>query len=101
MKRTLSAAIAVAFLVTPAFAGRINNRRENQQDRIAQGVASGRLTPRETVRLERNEVRLHGEIADMREDNGGKLTKKDRVIVNRQQNKLSRQIYKLKHDGQK
>ena len=45
MKRTLSTAIAVALLVTPAFAGRINSRRENQQDRIAQGVASGQLTP--------------------------------------------------------
>jgi ribosomal protein S2 len=101
MKRTLSTAIAVALLVTPAFAGRINKRRENQQDRIAQGVASGQLTPRETVRLEKNEVRLNGEIADMREDNGGTLTKKDRVIVNRQQNKLSRQIYAQKHDGQK
>jgi hypothetical protein len=101
MKRTLSTAIAVALLVTPAFAGRINNRRENQQDRIAQGVASGQLTPRETVRLEKNEVRLNGEIGDMRQDNGGTLTAKDRVVINRQQNKLSRAIYKQKHDGQK
>jgi|SRR5438105_1819024 len=101
MKRTFSTAIAIALLVTPAFAGRINNRRENQQDRIAQGIASGQLTARETARLEKNEVRLNGEISDMREDNGGTLTKKDRLIVNRQQNKLSRQIYVQKHDGQK
>src|ERR1051326_390669 len=80
--------------------GRIQRRKENQQHRIAQGGASGQLTPRETARLENREARLNGEIRDMREDNGGKLTPKDRRIVNRQQNRLSRQIYRQKHDNQ-
>lgn len=77
---------------------RIERRKENQQRRIAQGVASGELTPRETARLERQETRLNGEIRDMREDDGGRLTPKDRRIVNRQQNRLSRRIYRQKHD---
>ena len=81
--------------------GRIQERKENQQRRIAQGVASGQLTPRETSRLENHEARLNGEIRDMREDNGGKLTPRDKRIVNRQQNRLSRQIYRQKHDAQK
>jgi hypothetical protein len=81
--------------------GRIQQRRENQQDRIAAGVASGQLTPRETARLERGEARLNGEIRDMREDGGGKLTARDRRVVNRQQDVLSRRIYRQKHDGQK
>jgi hypothetical protein len=34
----------------------------------------------------------------MREDDGGKLTPKDRRVVNRQQDRLSRQIYRQKHD---
>jgi hypothetical protein len=88
-------------LVTPAFAGRINNRRENQQDRIAQGIASGELTAREAARLEGGEARLNAEVADMRKDNGGSLTKRDRIAINRQQNKLSREIYRLKHDGRR
>lgn len=79
--------------------GRIQERKENQQDRIAQGVRSGSLTPRETARLENHEARLNGEIRDMRQDNGGKLTPHDRRIVNRQQNRLSRQIYRDKHNG--
>jgi len=81
-------------------AGRIQRRKENQQDRIAQGVKSGALTPRETARLENKEARLNGEIRDMREDHGGKLTPRDRRIINRQQNRLSRQIYRQKHDAQ-
>jgi len=100
MKRTLIS-IAVALLVTPAFAGRINNRRENQQDRIAQGIASGELTAREAARLERGEAQLNAEVADMRQDNGGSLTKRDRIAINRQQNKLSREIYRQKHDGRR
>jgi len=87
-------------LIAPAAsaAPRIRERQENQQRRIAGGVASGELTPRETARLERQESRRNGEIRDMREDDGGKLTPKDRRVVNRQQNALSRRIYRQKHD---
>jgi gas vesicle protein len=95
---------AVAPLLVAPIAGaetRIRERKENQQKRIAQGVASGELTPRETARLERQEGRLDHEIRDMRRDDGGRLTPKDRRVVNRQQNRISRHIYRQKHDGQK
>src|SRR5690348_17288450 len=36
----------------------INQREQNQQDRIANGVKGGQLTPGETQRLERGEQRL-------------------------------------------
>lgn len=93
------AALFVASDVSAA--GRIKNRKEQQQDRIAQGVASGQLTAGETARLERKEAALIRETRDMREDNGGKLTTKDRRIINRQENRLSRDIYREKHDGEK
>ena len=96
---SLASAMVLAAFGAPA-EGRIQQRRENQQARIAGGVASGRLTPRETTRLERGEARLDGEIRDMRENDGGKLTPRDRRVVNRQQNVLSRRIYRQKHDGQ-
>jgi len=97
----LPAAMAMVFVASIARAdGRIQRRRENQQDRIARGVASGQLTPRETARLERGEARLNGEIREMRNDNGGKLTPHDRRVVDRQQDVLSRRIYRQKHDGQ-
>jgi len=105
MKFRKSVEIAAAAALSPLFfaavaaaEGRIGAREQNQQRRIAQGIRSGQLTPRETARLERQESRLNGEIRDMREDDGGKLTPKDRRVVNRQQDRLSRQIYRQKHD---
>jgi hypothetical protein len=99
---TMSAAALAGFLLFPpsAEAGRIKKRAENQQDRIAQGIGSGALTPREAARLERREAHLNHEVRDMREDNGGTLTNREKLRVNRQQNRLSRGIYRQKHDGQ-
>ncbi len=44
-------------------------------------------------------MRLNREQRHMREDNGGKLTATDRTRINRQQNRLSRNIYRDKHNG--
>jgi flagella basal body P-ring formation protein FlgA len=79
---------------------RIHQRKENQQGRIAQGVKSGSLTPKETAHLEHKEVKLNKEIRHDRVQNGGNLTNKEKVQVNRQQNRLSKSIYKQKHDSQ-
>src|SRR5579862_4436146 len=77
----------------------IAQRKENQQDRIAQGVNSGQLTPGETANLEHKEAGLNRETRDMREDDNGHMTARDKAIVNRQQNHLSRQIYRDKHNN--
>ena len=87
-------------LAASAEAGTIKKRAENQQDRIAQGVKSGQLTAGETARIENKEARLNQEVRDMRALDGGKLTGKDRAVVNQQQNRLSRNIYRQKHDAQ-
>jgi hypothetical protein len=79
--------------------GRIQQRKENQQARIGNGVKNGTLSPRETVNLEKKEGALNHEIHHDRVQNGGNLTNKEKAQVNRQQNHLSRQIYKDKHDG--
>lgn len=78
----------------------IKQRKENQQDRIGNGVKNGSLTPRETSRLEHKEAALNREIHHDRVQNGGNLTNKEKAQVNRQQNRLSRDIYKQKHDAQ-
>ena len=77
----------------------VNGRRYNQQGRIAQGIASGQLTPGETKNLEGREARLNGEIHNDRAANGGTLTPQERQQVNRQQNNLSRSIYNDKHNA--
>lgn len=76
----------------------VNGRQFNQQGRIAQGVRSGELTPRETAHLENREANIHNEVHNDRAANGGKLTPQERQQVNRQQNAASRAIYRDKHN---
>jgi hypothetical protein len=78
----------------------INQRKENQQDRIAQGVKSGQLTAGETSRLEHQEAGLNKEERGMRAQDNGHPTKSDRKTLHQQQNQESRRIYRDKHNGQ-
>ena len=79
----------------------VNQRKENQQDRIAQGVKSGQLTAGETSGLEGREARVNREVRNDRAANGGHLTAQERAKVNRQQNRMSHSIYRDKHNGAK
>jgi len=116
MQRTLlTFALAVLAVSGPAFAqnqpapqpnsngttkeGSVNDRRQDQQGRIANGVQSGQLTAGETKNLEGREANLNREIKDDRSADGGKLTTQERQQVNRQQNHLSKSIYNDKHNA--
>jgi hypothetical protein len=77
----------------------IAQRKENQQDRIANGVKSGQLTPGETSKLETKEAAINGETKADRAANGGKLTAAEKAKINKQQNGVSKQIYKDKHNS--
>jgi len=95
----MTAMMGSALTLVSLNAQTVNQRRENQQDRIAQGVQSGQLTAGETARLEGKEARLNQEIRRDRLDHNGHLTQPEKAQVNRQQNRLSRQIYRDKHNG--
>jgi hypothetical protein len=102
LKSILLCATTVA-LMLPAMAQTsqsINQRKENQQDRIANGVQSGELTAKETQKLEKKESDLNQEERDMRKLDNGHLTTADKATLNQQQNQLSKNIYKQKHDAQ-
>lgn len=77
----------------------IAQRKENQQDRIANGVKSGQLTAGETANLEKKEAAINKETRTDRAANGGKLTSAEKAQVNRQQNQVSKQIYADKHNA--
>jgi DNA invertase Pin-like site-specific DNA recombinase len=77
----------------------IQERKENQQDRIANGVKNGSLTAGETANLEHKEAAVNRETRRDRRQNGGNLTNKEKAQINRQQNKLSRNIYRDKHNA--
>jgi hypothetical protein len=98
MKNIAITSVFISVFAVASF-GQVNSRRENQQDRIAQGVKSGQLTPGEAARIENNERALNGEIRADRKADGGKLTAAEKQQINRQQNGLSRQIYGDKHNG--
>jgi hypothetical protein len=84
---------------TPSKPGEVAERKENQQDRIANGVKSGQLTAGETSKLETKEAAINSETRRDRAANGGKLTAAEKQQINRQQNQLSKQIYTDKHNG--
>ena len=96
---------ALAMFAAPAFsqtdnpAPVVNQRKENQQDRIANGVQSGQLTAGETRNLEKKEAGLNAEENRMESRDNGNLTAGDKARLTRQQNRLSNQIYRDKHNG--
>lgn len=97
-------AMTVALMAAPALMSaqsnqEINQRKVNQQDRIAQGVRSGQLTAGETAHLERQESGINREERAMRAQDNGHLTKGDRRLINHQQNVESKRIYRNKHNG--
>jgi hypothetical protein len=88
---------------TPAPAAKpdptIAQRKENQQQRIGNGIQSGQLTAGETANLESKEAAINGETKADRAANGGKLTGAEKQQINQQQNQVSKQIYQDKHNA--
>ena len=77
----------------------INQRRDNQQDRLANGIQSGQLTAGETKNLESREANLNREIHDDRQADAGRLTSAEKQQIGQQQNNLSNRIYQDKHNA--
>ena len=77
----------------------IAQRKENQQQRIGNGVQSGQLTAGETANLETKEAAINGETKADRAANGGKLTAGEKKQVNSEQNAASKNIYNKKHNA--
>lgn len=75
----------------------VNSRETRQQNRIANGVKNGSLSPKETANLEKREAKVQNrEQKDMAAHNGH-LTKAEQNGINRQQNRISKSIHKDKH----
>ncbi len=106
MTRTIPVLTALFLLLlsVPALAGDpampgAERRQQVQQRRIADGVASGELTPRETVGLERQQAGI--ERARRRMEADGVVTPKERARLHVRQDKASRDIYRAKHNDRK
>jgi hypothetical protein len=77
----------------------VGQRRENQQDRIANGIRNGTMNAGQAARTENREQGINQQIRADRAGNGGKLTGQEHAQINREQNGASRQIYRQKHSG--
>jgi hypothetical protein len=99
------AAGLVAGVVTlgslPAVAGpynsTINQVEVNQEQRIHQGLNSGRLTPGEFRRLENQQARIRATEAQMRAH--GRLTPGEKTQLAQMQARANRNIYRYKHNN--
>ena len=98
--KTLIATALLASIVAPlaASAGEVEQRIDNQQHRINQGVRNGSLTAREYRRLDNRADRIQAERNRDLRRNDGHLTPAEYRHLNRQENRLSDQIYFDKHN---
>ena len=76
----------------------LDQRQQNQAQRIRQGVRSGELTRPETRRL------VHGQ-RELRQDermakSDGVVTARERAMLDREADQQSRRIHRQKHDAQ-
>jgi hypothetical protein len=85
----------------PAVAGPynsiINQVQSEQEQRIQQGLYSGRLTPGEFRRLENQQARIRATEAQMRAD--GRLTPGEKTQLAQMQARANRDIYCYKHNN--
>ena len=96
-------AAVLAALSFPVFAQttstpRIDQRQQNQEQRIDKGVQSGQLNQKEAARLEKGQARVQKMETKAVAD--GKVTAKERRKIERAQDKQSRKIAREKHDKQ-
>ena len=89
------AALVMGASVSSADA-QIRHRAQNQHQRIRQGVKSGELTRREAKNLRDDQKDLHQDVMLAKAD--GKVTKGERKIIRKEENKDSREIYRKKHN---
>ena len=102
MLRVLFAVAAAAALAAPVaradtFTPRVDRREMRQHARIQQGVRSGGLTRGEAARLRAGQRHVHR--MEARDKRDGIVTPRERIQLNRAQNRQSRHIARLKHNG--
>ena len=79
----------------------VNRREENQQQRIAQGDASGTLSAGQTAKIEGQEQKIQTQEAADMDAHNGHLTKPEQRQLNHEENRTSAEIFDDKHGALK
>ncbi|MEO0897235.1 MAG: hypothetical protein AAFY71_12595 [Bacteroidota bacterium] len=77
---------------------KVTGRQIHQTKRIKQGVRSGELTKKETVRLSAQQARIHATKRRAKAD--GVVTPAERATIRRKQKRANKNIYIQKNDRQ-
>jgi hypothetical protein len=75
----------------------VNQRLDNQQARINQGLAKGTMTGKQAARDEAHDANIAKRESVDEAKHNGHLTKGEQNRLNKSENKNSRRIYKQKH----
>jgi hypothetical protein len=75
----------------------VNQRLDNQQARIDQGLAKGTMTGQQAARDERHDANIAQREAVDESKHNGHITKGEQRRLNRSENRNSRHIYHQKH----
>lgn len=97
----LAAAAALAAVLVPAAAQAqgVDERFQDQHQRIRQGVGSDQVTRGEQYRLNRRDAYIHHQEHVNRRFDNGHLTGGERRQLNHELNHSSRRVYQDKHNG--
>lgn len=70
----------------------VNQRLNNQDKRIHEEVADGKLTHAQAAKLHKEDRQVRQEERDMASQDHGHITKQEKKTLNQQENKISHQI---------
>ncbi len=104
------ASLVAGMLATPVFAqetadpghprvNEVDQRLENQQNRIDNGVKDGQINGKELTRDEKRDEKVQQQLSADESKNGGHITKAEQRKLNRELNKNSRKIHKQRKDS--
>ena len=77
----------------------MNQRQQNEQNKISQGVSSGSLTTTQGAHLQNAENRIQQQEASDLAKNNGHLTGAEDRQLNREENRVNRRINADEHKG--
>ena len=75
----------------------VNQRLDNQQARINQGLANGTMTGQQAARDEKHDENIAQREAVDESKHNGHITKAEQSRLNKSENKNSKRIYRQKH----
>ena len=101
LSRTVLTILSVVIVASAATAGIrtpvVNRREHRQMNRIQRGVRSGELTKPEAGHLLKQQQEIRQDEREAKQD--GVVTPQERLKLNREMNRSSRQIFRRKHNN--